>query len=119
MMKDSKKWSEALAYNKKSVFQRREDADIDKAMAFARDYAAFLDAAKTEREAVRESIRLAEAKGFRPYRLGDKVKAGDPVATLYTNRKESLKEAERMVASAIEIASNPPQKLPLIYKTVG
>ena len=87
-MNDSKKWSEMLQYTKKSVYQLREDAEIDQAYAYAKEYAAFLDASKTEREAVRESIRLAEQKGFRPYRLGDKVTAGDKL--YYNNRGKNL-----------------------------
>ena len=87
-MKDSKKWSEKLCYSKKSVYQRCEDAGIEAAYEYAKGYAAFLDAAKTEREAVRESIRLAEEKGFRPYRLGDKIKAGDKL--YYNNRGKNL-----------------------------
>ncbi len=87
-MEDSKKWSELLAYHKKSVYELRDDAQIEKAMDYAKAYAAYLDAAKTEREAVKESIRLAEARGFRPYRFGDPMKAGDKF--YYNNRGKNL-----------------------------
>ena len=87
-MTDSKKWSEALLYTKKSVYQRRDDAAVEAAMEYAKGYAAYLDAAKTEREAVRESIRLAEEKGFRPYRFGDAMKVGDKF--YYNNRGKNL-----------------------------
>ena len=87
-MEDRKKWSESLIYTKKSVYERRTDGEIDAAMEYARGYAAFLDAAKTEREAVREGIRMAAEKGFRPYHFGDKIKPGDKL--YYNNRDKNL-----------------------------
>ena len=87
-MADSKKWSEMLTYKKKSFYERRESADFDKAIAYAKGYAAYLDASKTEREAVKESIRLAEQKGFRPYHFGDKMEPGDKF--YYNNRDKNL-----------------------------
>ena len=87
-MTDSKKWSDMLTYQKKSFCERRESADFDKAISYAKGYAAYLDASKTEREAVKESIRLAEEKGFRPYRFGDKMVAGDKF--YYNNRDKNL-----------------------------
>ena len=87
-MADSKKWSETLTYKKKSFYERRESADFDKAIDYAKGYAAYLDASKTEREAVKESIRLAEEKGFRPYNFGDKMKPGDKF--YYNNRDKNL-----------------------------
>ena len=87
-MNDSKKWSETLTYTKKSVYELREEKEIEKAMEYARGYAAFLDAAKTERESVRESVRLAEAQGFRPFHFGDAMKPGDKF--YYNNRDKNL-----------------------------
>ena len=87
-MQDTKKLSETLLYTKKTVYQQRGDKDIDAAYEYARGYAAFLDAAKTEREAVREGIRMASAKGFRPYRFGDAIKPGDKL--YYNNRDKNL-----------------------------
>ncbi len=87
-MTDSKAWSEKLVYTKKSVFERREDSDIDAAFDYARGYAAFLDAAKTEREAVREGVRMASEHGFRPYRFGDAMQPGDKF--YYNNHGKSL-----------------------------
>jgi aspartyl aminopeptidase len=85
---DSKKWSETLTYTKKSFYERRESTDFDKALDYAKGYAAYLDAAKTEREAVKESIRLAEEKGFRAYHFGDKMQPGDKF--YYNNRDKNL-----------------------------
>ena len=40
---------------------------IEKAMSFCEDYKDFLNAAKTERECVKESVTRAEQKGFVPF----------------------------------------------------
>ena len=55
---------------------------------YSEGYKAFLDAAKTEREAVTEAIRLAEEKGFVPFIEGEKYKAGDKV--YFNNRSKAL-----------------------------
>ena len=54
---------------------------------YCEEYKRFLDAGKTERECVREGIRLAEAQGFRPYQRGMELKAGDKV---YVNNREKM-----------------------------
>ncbi len=87
-MTDSKQWSESLTYTKKSVYQLADDAAIAAASDYARGYTAFIDAAKTEREAVREGIRLAEENGFLPYTFGDALKPGDK--RYYNNRGKNL-----------------------------
>ena len=87
-MNDSKKWTEALTYTKKSVYELCEESQVDKAMEYARGYAAYLDAAKTEREAVRVSVEMLEKEGFRPFRFGDEMKPGDKF--YYNNRDKNL-----------------------------
>ncbi|MBE6604757.1 MAG: aminopeptidase [Ruminococcaceae bacterium] len=83
-----KELSEKLLYTKKSVYEKTDDARIDAAFAYAKGYAAYLDAAKTEREAVTVSIEMAKAKGFKPYTLGMPLKAGDKY--YYDNRGKNL-----------------------------
>ena len=48
----------------------------------------YLDDAKTEREAVDASIIIAEAAGFKPYTLGQKLSVGDKC--YYNNRGKNL-----------------------------
>ncbi len=84
----AKDLAEQLFYQKKSVYEKKEPADIEAAYTFAKGYAAYLDAAKTEREAVKESIRLAAEHGFSPYALGDKVQKGGKY--YYNNRGKGL-----------------------------
>ena len=77
-----------LFYEKKTVYELAGAKIVDEAYAYAKDYVAFLDAAKTEREAVRESIRIAEAAGFRSWNFGDAIKAGDKL--YYNNRGKNI-----------------------------
>ena len=57
-------------------------------MEYAKEYMHFLDVAKTEREAVIYAIEKLEAAGFRAYKLGEKLEAGDKI--YYNNRGKSL-----------------------------
>ncbi len=80
--------SEELSYNKKNVFEAADEAKMKAIYDYAEGYRAFLDAAKTEREAVRRGIELAEAAGFSAYELGDALKPGD--CRYYNNRDKGL-----------------------------
>ena len=77
-----------LIYEKKTVYEQVDEAAINAAYAYAEEYKAYLDAGKTERESVKASIALAEAKGFREYKLGDKISVGDKL--YYNNRGRNL-----------------------------
>ena len=66
-----------ICYEKKTVFEKAGKDVVDAAYEYAKGYAAYLDASKTEREATDESIRIAEAAGYRPYSFGMPMKAGD------------------------------------------
>ena len=79
---------EKLFYKKKNVFEERSDEEIELAYAYAEGYKQYLDAAKTEREAVTAAIKLAEAKGYVPYTLGGELKAGGKY--YLNNRGKSL-----------------------------
>ena len=110
MMKDAKTLSEELFYTKKNVYQATDDAVVDGAYAFATPYAAFLDAAKTEREAVKESIRIAEEAGFKPYTFGMKLNAGEKYyynncgknLFLFTVGSEPIENGVRISAAHID-----------------
>ena len=109
-MKDAKQWSEELFYKKNSVYDRKSTTDVASAYAYAKGYAAYLDASKTEREAVRTSIALAAAQGFVPYALGDKIEKGgkyyynnrDKNLFLFTVGSESLENGIRISAAHID-----------------
>ena len=64
---------------KKNVWKKYLPNQIDTIMDFSEGYKAFLSAAKTERLAVQEGTKLAEAHGFKPLSSFKELKAGDKV----------------------------------------
>lgn len=61
---------------------------LSKAEEYCQGYKSFLDNAKTEREAVKAAIELAEKKGFVEFIIGNKYKSGDKV--YINNRGKSV-----------------------------
>ncbi len=51
-------------------------------------------------------------------KTGDFCKKGESLATLYTNKAETLKSAEKCFLEAISLGDKDPEKVPLIYKVV-
>lgn len=68
---------EELSYEKKNYFEVASEEERTAMFDYAEGYKNFLDAAKTEREACDEAVKLAKAKGFTEYKFGDKLAAGD------------------------------------------
>ncbi len=68
---------------RKNAWEALKEGEKAQVMAFAEKYKAYLDAGKTERECVTESVRLAEAAGFTDLMAalceGKTLKAGDRV----------------------------------------
>ena len=83
-VKTAKQLAEELTLNRKNGLLKISDEEMAKANAFCEDYKAYLDAAKTEREATEEAIRLAKAAGFEEFEIGKKYVAGDKV---YVNNR--------------------------------
>ncbi len=82
-----KEWQEKILYSQKSAWDRLPREEEPRLMAYCEDYKAFLDAGKTERACVKEAVRLAEQRGWRPYRRGMALKAGDRV---YCNNRGKM-----------------------------
>ena len=101
---------DSLLYAPKNGYARISAADKEAMQAYSARYMAFLDAAKTERESVKEAIRLAEGKGFRPYVPGMDLKPGDKIyndcygkaINLCVIGKKSLQEGTRITAAHID-----------------
>ena len=87
-MSDIKKLKEELFYTRKNGRLKCEKEILDLADNYADGYKKFLDDAKTEREAVKTAISLAEQKGFKPFIIGEKYKAGDKV--YFNNRGKTV-----------------------------
>ncbi len=51
-------------------------------------------------------------------KAGDKIVEGDVLATLFTNDKNSLKEAKKLFLRALSFTDKKPEKSKLIYKTI-
>jgi len=83
-VKTAKQLAEELTLNRKNGLLKISAEEMEKANAFCEDYKAYLDAAKTEREATEEAIRLAKKAGFTEFELGKKYNAGDKV---YVNNR--------------------------------
>ena len=102
--------ADKLLSNKKNGILRISDNELDKADTFCEGYKTFLDNAKTEREAVAQTVILAEKAGFKPYEAGKKYAAGEKI--YFVNRekaviltvmgKRSLEDGVRLAAAHID-----------------
>lgn len=77
--KEIQELKEKLLCRPKHAVQLMDDKKIAAADAFCEEYKHFLDVSKTEREAAAEAARLLKSKGFRLWKRGDAVKAGDKI----------------------------------------
>lgn len=84
----AKQLKEQLFFEPKNGALRMAPEEMKKAFDFCTPYKAFLDEAKTEREAVKTAVCLLEEKGFVPFEAGKKYTAGDKVYQI--NRGKSL-----------------------------
>lgn len=80
--------SNELTYTKKNFYKDCTPEDVSAAYEYCKGYVNYLDESKTEREAVKYSVTLAEANGYKPYTFGMEIKAGDKY--YYNNRSRSL-----------------------------
>lgn len=79
---------ESLFNKKKNASLALNDDEIKKVDLFCEDYKAFLNAAKTEREAVEYSINLAKEKGFTEFDIKKSYKPNDKV--YFNNRNKAV-----------------------------
>lgn len=84
----AKELKEKLFLTKKNAVMRMDDAELKKCDKFCEGYKKFLDAGKTEREAVCFIKKEAEAKGFVPFDSKKTYKPGDKV--YYINREKAV-----------------------------
>ncbi len=79
---------EELSYKRRNYFEVASEEEKQAIFDYAEGYKAFLDAAKTEREATQRSVELARGAGFTEYHFGDPLKAGDK--KYFVNRGKSV-----------------------------
>ncbi len=122
---EGKELKKALLSKKENAFLKMKSEDIKKCDKFCEGYKAFLDAAKTEREAVEYTIKLIEDNGFVEYKPGMKLKAGDKI---YRNNrgkavmmavigKEDIKKGVRLCAAHIDSPRLDLKQCPLYEDT--
>ena len=70
---------EKLFYEQKNGYDRLDTRERVALEDYCREYMAYLNESRTEREAVRNAIALAGEQGFKPYVPGMALKAGDKV----------------------------------------
>ena len=80
--------AEKLCYKAPNTYDVMSADEVRKAYDYCEDYKKFLDNGKTERECVTGAEKMLADNGFKPYSLGDKVKAGGKY--YYNNHKKSL-----------------------------
>ena len=85
---DPKELAESLLLSRKNGFQKVSEKDLGKSEKFADAYKTFLDSSKTEREAVRTVVALAEKEGFAAFDPSRTYQAGDRV--YFNNRGKAL-----------------------------
>ena len=77
-----------LAYKRTNVYEKADEKLMKEIFDYAEGYKAFLDAGKTEREACSYVEKAAIEQGYKPFKFGQKLKAGDKV--YYNNRNKNL-----------------------------
>lgn len=88
MEKEKSPRKDRLFYKQKNGYELIDEKELKLLENYCKDYMTFLSGAKTEREAVSDGIKLAEAKGFVPYKTGMQLKPGTKI--YHSNRGKSL-----------------------------
>ena len=83
--KELEKTKKGLSYNRVSLSAKPQTEAIND---YAQGYKAFLDNAKTEREAVKYAVELLSSKGYKPFMFGDKLEKGGKY--YLNNRQKSI-----------------------------
>lgn len=79
---------EQLAYKRKNGRLYSDESIVNAADSYCDGYKAFLDKAKTEREAAKAAMEMAKATGFTEFEHGKKYGAGDRV--FFNNRGKTV-----------------------------
>ncbi len=77
-----------LFYQQKNGWELINSAEAKKVESYCGGYMSYLNVSRTEREAAREAVTLAEAQGFVPYEQGMALRPGSKI--YYVNREKAL-----------------------------
>ncbi|MDE5765960.1 MAG: aminopeptidase [Clostridia bacterium] len=75
-------------YKRRNCYKEADEKELKAIFAYAEGYKDFLYTSKTERGATATAKKLCEAKGYKPYTFGDKIKAGDKL--YFVNRDKNI-----------------------------
>lgn len=115
--------------NNKNAWLKYEDGQLTDIAAFCEGYKNFITDCKTERECVRESIRLAEKEGFQDLKeyicSGKELKAGDKVyisnmekaIALFVIGSRPLEEGLKILGAHIDSPRMDLKQVPLYEDT--
>jgi len=100
----------ALLFQRQNASQAMTAEEITAAHDYCKPYISFLNAAKTEREAVSAAIAMAEKEGFTAWKKGMKIKSGDKIylsrrgkaLILCTIGKKNFDEGISIIAAHID-----------------
>ena len=87
-MEEKQDYRRALFYEKKNGYDRMDSAARSEMESYCEGYKRYLNESRTEREAVANAIKLAEAEGFTEYKRGMALVPGQKV--WYNNRGKAL-----------------------------
>lgn len=87
-MANAKELKEKLYYVKENGRKSVSDDTLNKSDAFCENYKQFLGASKTERQFVKNALKLAKENGFSEFDCNKNYKSGDKV--FYNNRNKAL-----------------------------
>ena len=87
-MEEKKDYRDELFYQPKNGYDHLSSEEAGKVESYCEGYKAYLNDARTEREAVNEAVALAEREGFVEYVPGMELKTGDKV--WFSNRGKAL-----------------------------
>ena len=88
----------ANLYKKRNFYDCHADKKAE-VQEYARGYMEYLDNAKTERDAVKTTVALAVAEGYREYRIGDKLEVG---GKYYLNNRDKSVYLIKMGTGSLE-----------------
>ena len=101
-----KELKKKLFSTQKNGYDKLGEKDLAAMEDYCRDYMAYLDAGKTERLCAAETLRLAEAKGYRPFVRGMAVKPGDKLYRCNRGKAVMLAHiGEKNLAEGVQIAA--------------
>ncbi len=97
---------EQLSYKRKNGRLYSDESIVNAADSYCDGYKAFLDKAKTEREAAKAAMEMAKAAGFTEFEYGKKYGAGDRV--FFNNRGKTVAFAvigKQLVENGVNITA--------------